>query len=131
MGAASGQVGWRQLREFADVDLTKSFVLSWRVESDVLVVDVDLFLEPAHPFFERPRPAEKACIRPAVIEFPWCTGLSCDRLPDGEVTEIAGKIGHGLILDLGVVRDGRYEIRGEFGTVSIDAERPILRLKRH
>lgn len=131
MDGASGQVGWRQLREFADVDLTKSYVLSWRVESDVLIVDVDLFLEPAHPFYERPRPAEKVCIRPAIIEFPCCSGLSCNRLPVGEVTEIAGKISHGLMLDLGVVSDGRYEIRGEFGTVSIDAERPILRLKRH
>jgi hypothetical protein len=131
MGAANEQVGWRQLREFADVDLTKSYVLSWRVESEVLVVDVDLFLEPAHPFYERPRPAEKVCIRPASIEFPWCTGLSCSQLPAEEVTEIAGKIGHGRILGLGVVSDGHYEIRGEFGTVSIDAERPILRLKRH
>lgn len=131
MNAASGRVGWRQLREFADVDLTKSYVLSWRVESEVLVVDVDLFLEPAHPFYEPPRPAEKVCIRPAIIEFPCCSGLACDRLPVGEVIELSGKIGHGVILDLSVVGDGRYEIRGEFGTVSINAERPILKLKRH
>lgn len=123
------QIGWRQLREFADVDLAKSFALSWHAESDMLVLEVDLFLEPGHPFFEKPRPAEKACIRPAVIEFPWCDNLSLDGLPHGEVTEIAGEIAHGAIEDLYVVGDGQYEIRGEFGTVSISAERPILRLK--
>ena len=63
-------VSWRQLREFADVDLTQSFVLSWHLDGEMLVVDVDLYLEPEHPFYEPPRPAEKACIRPAVVEFP-------------------------------------------------------------
>lgn len=117
------------MREFADVDLAKSFVLSWHTERDTLVIEIDLSLEPGHPFYEKPRPAEKVCIRPAIIEFPWCDGLSLDRLPPGEVTEIAGKIAHGAIEDLEVVGDGQYEMRGEFGTVSIIAERPILRLK--
>ena len=35
----------------------------------ITIVDVDLLLQPDHPFYERPRPAEKVCIRPALIEF--------------------------------------------------------------
>ena len=82
-----------------------------------------------HRSVGRPRPAEKVCIRPAVIEFPYCDELRSDRVAGKDVVEITGNLGHGAIEDLRVVADGRYEISGEFGTVSIDAERPILRLK--
>lgn len=122
-------ISWRQLREFADVDLTQSFVLSWHGEGEMLVVDIDLVLEPEHPFYEKPRPAEKMCIRPAFIEFPYCEELQSAQSGSGEVAEISGKLGPGAISDLVVLDDGRYAISGEFGTVSIVAERPILRLK--
>jgi hypothetical protein len=122
-------VSWRQLREFADVDLTQSFVLSWHGEGEMLVVDIDLFLEPEHPFYEKPRPAEKVCIRPAFIEFPYCDELQSAPTGSGQVAEISDKLGLGAISDLVVLDDGRYAISGEFGTVSIVAERPILRLK--
>ena len=95
----------------------------------MLVVDIDLLLKPEHPFFEKPRPAEKVCIRPAYIEFRYCDALQSSVAGEGEVTEIAGKLGLGAITDLVVLDDGRYAITGEFGTVSIVAERPILRLK--
>ncbi len=127
---AKGRIGWQQLREFADVDLARSFVLSWHIEAEALVIDIDLYLEPGHPFYEKPRPAEKACIRPAYIEFPYCDGLRADSVEDGELIEIVGKIGHGALTDLNVLDDGQYAISGEFGTVCIAAERPILRLKR-
>jgi len=122
-------VSWRRLREFADVDLTQSYVLSWHLEGEMLVVDIDLFLEPGHPFYEKPRPAEKVCIRPASIEFPYCDELQSTQAGSGEVAEITGKLGLGAISDLVVPEDGRYALSGEFGTVSVVAERPILRLK--
>lgn len=124
-----GRISWRQLREFADVDLTKSFVLSWHTEGETLVIDVDLYLEAEHPFYEKPRPAEKNCIRPACIEFPYCESMRADTIDSDELVEIAGKLAHGAISDLSVRDDGRYAISGEFGTVSVIAERPILRLK--
>ena len=61
----NANVSWRDLREFAGVDLAKSFILSWHVEAETLVIDIDLYLEPEHPFYETPRPAEKVCIRAA------------------------------------------------------------------
>ena len=123
------KITWRQLREFADVDLTKSFVLSWRTEGETLVVDIDLYLGAGHPFYEEPRPAEKICIRPACIEFPYCEELRADAVDGNEVAEITRKLSHGAISDLYVPEDGRYAISGEFGTVSVIAERPILRLR--
>jgi len=120
---------WRQLREFAAVDLTRSFVLSWHVEADTLIIDIDLYLMPEHPFYEKPRPAEKVCIRPAYIEFPVCASLRSDGGSEGELVDIAGNLGHGALTDLRRLSDAHYEIRGEFGTVFVDAERPLLRLK--
>jgi len=129
MSEADDNVDWRQLREFADVDLVQSYVLSWRVESDTLVVDIDVFLTPDHPFYEKPRPAERVCIRPAIIEFPLCDSISAEGVSGEEVSDIAKKIAHGPIRSLRRLSSGHYELGGEFGTVLIDAERPILRLK--
>lgn len=124
-------IGWRQLREFADVDLGRSYVLSWHREGDMLVIDIDLYLEPAHPFYEEPRPAEKDCIRAAAIEFPFCEDLQLMRRGGSQAIDSEDKIGLGAIFDLRVLQDHHYAISGEFGTVSLVAERPILRLKGH
>lgn len=118
MSAAGARTNWRQLREFRAVDLCGSYVVAWKIRAETLSLDVDLQLTQEHPFYEKPRPAEKVCIRPAVIEFPYCAK---------PVTTAGLDIGR--IDDLNVLADGHYEIRGEFGIVEIDAERPILRLK--
>ena len=123
-------VDWREFQEFAAVDLSRSFVLTWALESETLLIDIDLYLMPEHPFYEKPRPSETACIRPAVIEFPYCERIESDERPaDTEPGKKAGKLGHGSIEGLSRLADGRYEVRGEFGVVVLDAERPILRLK--
>ena len=129
MAESSDRTGWRDLREFADVDLTRSYALSWQAEHDTLFIDIDLYLEKGHPFYEQPRPAEKVCIRPALIEFPHVDECRLDGSTSRQLAEIISEIGNGAIEDLSVSGDGRYEIRGEFGTVSVNAERPILRLK--
>jgi hypothetical protein len=123
-------VDWRKLREFADVDLTRSFVLSWQFEAETLLIDTDIHLLPDHPFYESPRPAEKVCIRPALIEFPFCVGISLDGASTGKEKSVSvGELGNGAIAGLRRRADGRYEIRGDFGVVTIEAERPILRLE--
>jgi hypothetical protein len=123
-------VSWRKLREFANVDLTKSFVLGWNTEAGILMIDVDIFLEPDHPFYEEPRPAEKICIRPAIIEFPLCDAIIPDHGDaQGSLSDIAASLEIGHITGLRRFSDGPYEIRGDFGTVKIDAERPVLKLR--
>lgn len=129
MNDSATSTDWRQLREFAAVDLNQSFILSWHVESELLMIDIDVFLTEDHPFYEKPRPAEKYCIRPAIVEFPFCEALSVDGNDDGSIAELVETIGHGAIEGLRRLDDGRYEISGKFGVVLVSAERPLLRLK--
>lgn len=129
MSESDSATDWRKLREFIAVDLEQSFILSWHAEGETLLIDVDLYLMPEHPFYEKPRPAEKVCIRPAIIEFPFCDGFAVDGKPDGSLPALAQSLGHGVIEGLRRHVDGRYEISGAFGTVFLSAERPLLKLK--
>jgi hypothetical protein len=119
---------WSELREFKAVDLAQSFVLSWGVEAGSLLLDVDLFLCPDHAFYEPPRPAEKACYRPALIDFPHCEEAS-DSASVGRIADSVRKLRPGKISGLKRTGEGRYEVNGEFGKVIIRAERPMVRLK--
>ena len=122
---------WTELKEFEGVDLAKSYVLSWDTESESLLIDVDLHLCPEHPSYEKPRPAEKVCIRPAFIEFPWCTGVAADGRGKAEpVSDSIRSFGAGRIEGMQRTGEGRYEISGSFGKVEILAERPMVRLKK-
>ena len=129
MNSRNDATDWRELREFRGVDLTASFVLGWTLEADTLVVDIDLKLDPEHAFYEKPRPAEKICIRPAVLEFPHCDGIRLTDV-DGstDLAAVVASLGAGRIDGLCVYDDGIYEIRGKFGRIVIDSERPVLRL---
>ncbi len=130
MSGEGHDIDWRKLREFADIDLERSFVLSWQFESGTLLVDIDLLLLPEHPFYEPPRPAEKMCIRPALVEFPYCVAVMPAGVEtDGDVRNSVAGIEGGAISGLRLISDGNYEISGEFGIVRIQAERPLLRLK--
>jgi hypothetical protein len=130
MSGDNESVDWRRFREFSDVDLTQSFVLSWYFEAETLFIDTDMHLLPEHPFYEKPRPAEKVCIRPALIEFPFCVDVSVAGLAgDGDIRTVLSKLGLGAISGLQRRGDGRYEIRGDFGAVTIESERPVMRLK--
>ncbi len=120
---------WRKFREFSAIALDHSYVLSWHIEQETLVVDVDVLLTEEHPFFETPRPSEKQCIRPAVIEFPYCEKVETEEKDVSGLASIVASLSLGKISNLSRLEDGRYEIEGEFGRVAVTAERPILRLK--
>jgi hypothetical protein len=129
MTTYAGSVGWRRLREFAGVEISRSFVLSWKLERNTLEIDADVQLLPEHPFYERPRPRQKACIRPATIEFPHCVSIRASGQDVAtELQTAVDGLGSGAISDLERLDEGPYVLSGEFGRVEIDAERPILRL---
>jgi hypothetical protein len=120
---------WRDLREFHQVDFEASYVLGWKLYGEMLAVDLDLRLEPGHAFYEPPRPAEKVCIRPAVLEFPDCDSVALkDEGPSTDTGALVAALGVGLIDGLVVFDDGVYELSGKFGTVVIHSGRLVLRL---
>lgn len=130
MTARGDAIDWRKLREFAGVDVANSFVLSWGWHRGTLSIDVDLLLTSEHPFYEKPRPREKVCIRPAIIDFPYCESIAVDgKALEPPLGGAVARLSIGAIEGLVREHDGPYELSGEFGTVRIDAERPILRLR--
>lgn len=121
---------WTNLREFKGALLTRSYVLSWSFVSGSLTADLDLCLAAEHAFYEAPRPAQQACIRPAILEFPHCRRASADapsRIAGG-VAEAVRYLGSGAISGFRRTGEGRYEMAGTFGVVEIHSERPILRM---
>ena len=119
---------WRDLREFRGVDLAESYVLGWAFDRGSLLVDLDVLLLPEHPFYERPRPAEKVCIRAATLEFPHCGSVRHgEEVPIYTAEELA-LLGTGKLANLRVYAEGVYEIEGRFGRVTLKAERPVLML---
>jgi len=121
---------WRALREFKAVDLTGSFVLSWEIRRGSLLIDVDLALHPAHPLYEKPRPSEKACFRPAHIEFPQCASITRGKSDTGQTLEkMTQQLNGGQITDFCRSGEGQYEITGDFGLIAVSSERPMVRLK--
>ncbi len=126
---AGDVTNWTELREFTAVDLEQSFVVDWETEGESLLIDLDLLLKPEHAFYEEPRPAEGACYRQAVIEFAYCTKVTGPDIEGtSDVAEAIKSLKTGRISGLRRNGDGYYEIVGEFGTVTINAERPLLRL---
>ena len=101
---------WRQLREFTAVDLDRSFVISWHIESGTLMIDVDLFLTADHPSYEKPRPAEKVCIRSATTEFPYCDRVTANEDTSSLTADLIEGLGHGGSEGFRRHPDGRYEI---------------------
>lgn len=121
---------WTELREFVAVGLTDSFVLSWQMDAATLMIDLDLFLSPEHPFYEKPRPSEKSCYRAAFLEFPTCTQvLVAGKTAKVSPVEAIQSLAPGRIAGLKRTGEGRYEIYGKFGTVEVLADRPLLRIK--
>ena len=122
---------WTGLREFKSVLLDQSFILTWALESDSLLLDLDLCLSQEHPFYEKPRPSEKKCIRPAIIEFPACSSVSVNTAARDtpKLGDIVRSLGAGAIAEFRRTGEGIYEVSGSFGAVQIFAERPILRIK--
>ncbi len=124
------ETSWTEFREFATVDLEQSFVVAWETDGESLMIDLDVVLRPEHAFYEEPRPAEGACFCPAAIEFPLCTQITGPGKDGNDnVAEAVESLKSGRIAGLRRTGKGHYVICGEFGTVDIVAERPLLRLK--
>ncbi len=127
---SDAETNWTEFREFATVDLEQSFVIAWETEGQSLMIDLDVVLRPEHTYYEEPRPAEGACYRPAVIEFPLCTQITAPgQAGSNDLAAAIETLKAGRIAGFKRTGTGRYMITGEFGSVEMASERPLLRLK--
>jgi hypothetical protein len=101
------------------------------LRSDSLLLDLDLCLSEDHPFYEKPRPSEKKCIRPAIIEFPSCSSVSVNTASrsTARIGDVVQSLGTGSIEGFRRTGEGIYEVSGSFGVIQVCAERPILMIK--
>ena len=127
-GEHEDATSWRELREFRGVDLAGSYVLGWTFDRGSLLVDLDILLLPEHPFYERPRPAEKVGSRGATLEFPHCESIRHSGRGAVDIADSLAVLGTGKLANLRVYAEGVYEIEGRFGRITLEAERPVLML---
>ena len=124
------ETDWRSLREFRGIDLSASFALGFKFDGGKFQVDADLCLLEDHAFYETPRPAEKACFRPASIDFDDCREIVVDSGESAtDLRSAAAAIGGGQMRDFRKTGPARYRFEGDFGTVAIIAERPVVRFR--
>lgn len=129
----SDAVSWEAFREFRGIDLEASFLLSATMTGDMLKLEVDLVLTPDHALFEKPRPAQKACVRAGIVEFPYLDSLSIDEnsIDSADVAPSLALLQPGKIASLEVTGEGNYLLTGEFGTVAFESGRPVLHILSH
>ncbi len=129
----SDAVSWTEFREFRGIDLEASFLLSATLLGDMLKLELDLVLTPEHALYEKPRPAQKACVRAGIVEFPYLDRLAVDDqaiLTETAVSALAS-LEPGRISALSVAGEGSYLLSGEFGTVAFESGRPVLHILSH
>ena len=119
-----------KIEAFEDVLLEDTFVFSWRQSSESLVFEVLASLLQSHPDAAAPASGDWACYRPALIEFAGVSSVS-GLLPQEAVSatrDASGTVDYGCIDELSCTSPGNYRIAGEFGVVTVAAERVSLLL---
>ena len=60
---------WRDMSEFAGVDLEDTAILGWHRDGEALTFEVEVSLWPEHPQYAPPRPGEHTCYRRGRLRF--------------------------------------------------------------
>ena len=112
---------WREISDFAFIDLEDSFVLSWSEAADALIFRLEASILPGHPSYSDPKPNEHACYKIAELAFTntfRVEGLlsMADVVPSSDAD---GSIDCGNIDTLERVDNGIWIICGDFGNVRI------------
>ena len=117
-----------KIKAFEDILLEDTFVFSWHHSSESLVFDVLASLLQSHPDAVAPGSGDWACYRPALIEFAGVSSVS-GLLPQEAVhatRDADGSVDYGCIDEISLIGPGSYRIAGEFGVVTVAADRVSL-----
>lgn len=116
------KLDWEEMECFKGIDLFDSFVLSWQVTGDSLIILLEASVWPASEHYSEPKSDEYTCYKNFNLEFRGTESIS--GLKDmSEVTPLEdpdGSKDYGNIEYL-VKYANRFELHGEFGEVSIES----------
>ena len=115
------ETDWREIPQFAFVDLEDSFVLSWSEAAHSLTFRLEASLRPGHPDYAEPKPNQHTCYKKAEIVFTntfRVEGLTsmADVVP---AYSADGSVDYGTVDMLERNDDGIWMICGDFGNVRI------------
>jgi hypothetical protein len=103
--------------------LEDSYVLGLdESEPSRLVFSLLLVLTPKHPFYSAPEPNEQYCYRNGALTFEGVSAINWAERTFRPVRDSAGEIDYGNIDVFELEANERYDLKGEWGRVTITAE---------
>lgn len=112
---------------FAELVLEESFVLDISATPTRLVLCVEFALTPEHPAYAPPPPNENEAYRRGEIRFLGVRRLVWEGQGAQPATDASGERDYGHIDDLRW-DDGVYELAGDWGEITLEAERVEVEL---
>ncbi|QKG71427.1 hypothetical protein [Erythrobacter mangrovi] len=100
---------------FKNIDIAKSVLLSVVINDDELSLEMDFFLEPAHPDYEEPGEGEDHCFHPGMLKFAGISKLSLERAVDGAGT------GRRFAIHSFNIEGTRFDMDCEWGAIHLQA----------
>ena len=103
------------------IDLTDSFVLSWRTEDDSLIFNVEFSLWPESEFYTPPKPNQYTCYRKSSLIFTNVSQLNGlkSMKETQSTTDPDGTIDYGNIDEFTSNSDNNVWMSGDFGEVKL------------
>jgi hypothetical protein len=118
------------LAAFDHIMLEDTFVLAWHREGDALSLQVLASLLPSHPLARPPANGEWACYMQGIVLFQGVSSVKglLDMEQVRPVVDPDGTVDYGCIDGLEARDAGVFSISGEFGDVTVYAEKVQLEL---
>lgn len=121
-----GSMHYSQIPGFEGVYLEDSWVLQIIREANSLVFVVDLVLLESHPSYSPPTAGEQYCYRRAQVIFGNLRSLRWKSGVSRAATDASGETDLGSF-DEFRVRADEYAFSGDFGSIVIAADAPVIR----
>lgn len=117
---------YSQIPGFEGVYLEDSWVLQIIREANSLVFVVDLVLRESHPSYSSPTTGEQYCYRRAQVTFGSLRSLRWESGVSRAATDASGETDLGSFDEFRVRADA-YALSGDFGSIVLAADAPIIR----
>jgi hypothetical protein len=109
------------------VYLEDSYVLSIQEENNSITFLLETVLLEEHPLYTEPLVSEAHCYKEGTLSFPNTQSYSLVRSNAEPVKDPDGSVDYGNIDEM-YLKDSAYFLSGEWGTLTITSDSPIITL---